>query len=222
MFEQIKSQIKPKLVLIHGNSAGIKFPMRDRQIKYGSFTVFKELIDSGEAILFGWHYINEEFDLFKTLNPFEFRRQYFTEKEYCGSEAAWLKLDRFLELQQPEKIVCHSMGCYLLLNTINVYGLPKTVKSVYLAQGDFDREFKLTNADIVQRIKSGELKIYNYHCDWDQMLALSIAANGVIPGGLTGTNEKYFTNILFPSPRKLNVHQAILDSDRFLSEVLES
>jgi hypothetical protein len=227
---QDKERAQPKLVLIHGNSIGIKFPMRDRLTKYGSFSVFEKLIDSGVALLYGWHYINEDFGLLKTLNPFEFRRQYLTEKRYCNSKVAWLKLNRFLRQQQAEKIVCHSMGCFLLLNTINIHGLPNTIKSIYLAQGDFDRNFKLTNPEVLARIDRGDLKIYNYHCNWDQMLTLSIAANGVIPGGLAGASEKYFTNRLFPSlpgfnvqnlGKNLNVHHATINSDRFLREVLE-
>jgi len=210
-----------KIVLIHGNAVGIKFSMRDRQTKYGSFSVFKNLVDVGEAVLYGWHYVNEEFDLVKSLNPFEFRRQYFTEKAYCSTKVAWQKLDGFLKLQQSEKIVCHSMGCYLLLHTINAHGLPDAVKSIYLAQGDFDRDFKITNPEILARISSGTLKIYNYHCTWDQMLALSVGTNGKVPAGLAGAKEKYFINRLFPSSKTLNVHHATVSSDRFLAEVLD-
>jgi hypothetical protein len=210
-----------KIVLIHGNAVGIKFHnIRDRETKYGSFSIFKPLVDAGQAVLYGWHFVNEEFDLFQSLNPFEFRRQYFTEKKYCSSNQAWQKLDEFLNAEQPEKIVCHSMGCYLLLLTLNSQGLPTSVKSVYLAQGDFDRNFKITNSTVLDRLASGDLKIYNYYCPWDQMLALSVGVNGKAPGGLAGAKEKYFINKLFTKTETTNFHHATICSDEFLQEVL--
>jgi hypothetical protein len=210
-----------RLVLIHGNAVGIKFPMRDRQTKYASFTIFEPMIDSGEAVLYNWHYINEEFNLFRTFNPVEFHGQYAAEQKYCNSIEAWQNLNRFLLSEQPKKIVCHSMGCFLILNAINALGLPKSVKSIYLAQGDFDCNFQITNREVLERISDGDLTIYNYYCPWDQMLLLSSAANFRTPAGLVGAKQKQITNKLFASTNTINFHHATVCSQKFLLEVLE-
>ncbi|MDX2098722.1 MAG: hypothetical protein SFW36_13175 [Leptolyngbyaceae cyanobacterium bins.59] len=210
-----------KIALIHGNAVGIKFATRDRQTKYGSFKIFEELVDQGGANLFGWHYVNHEFNLLKTFSIFHFRHQYFTEKKYCNSPAAFQKLADFLELKQPEKLVCHSMGCYLLLNSINYQGISDSVRCIYLAQGDFRRGFRITHADTLNKLANGKLKIHNYYCPWDQMLFLSMLANFYLPGGMLGSEDPYIKDRLFPY-LDWNFHHATIRSPRFLKDVLDS
>jgi hypothetical protein len=209
-----------RLVLVHGNAVGIKFPMRDRQTEYASFKVFEPMIDANEAVLYKWHYVNEEFNLFQTLNPFQFHAQYATEQKYCSSLPASQNLNQFLQVEQSPKIVCHSMGCYLLLNMINSLGLPASVRSIFLAQSDFDTNFEIKNKDVLDRIAQKTLTIYNYYCPWDQMLLLSTGANFKVPAGLIGAKQECITNRLFASTNTFNIHHSTVNSKGFLAEVI--
>jgi hypothetical protein len=207
--------------LIHGGFVGIRFwQYRDRQTQHGSFSAFSDLLANGSAALHLWSRVNRDLDFWQVHNLPAMFDYYFQERAYTNSEVAYEHLSQFLSEHQPRAIACHSLGCHLILQFLNASNLPDHVKAIYLAQGDFDRDFAITNPDILKRIEQGNLRIYNYYHPWDQMLLISIAANRRIAAGLTGTMESYFIDRFFPKITSPNPHHSQLCSQEFRKAVI--
>ena len=204
----------PNILLIHGNSVGINFPIRKAQTKNGSFEAFDGMIDSGKAQLFLWANVNENFNWSQTLNPFEFKRQYDQEKNYVNSQEAINSLSTFLS-QNPniDTIIAHSMGCQYVLNCLqqspNSF---ENIHSIHLCSADVDCSY---NINPIQK----PISIYNYYIPFDPMLALSVIRNGNIRAGSCGLKDGKDNNIknIIWTDYHPNIHQSIIRSRRFAS-----
>jgi hypothetical protein len=205
--------------LIHGYGTGLK-------IKYfyqspsgeGAFAAFKQDFTEKEAYVFNW---KEDYH----ISIFQFIQKphylYFLEKEKAESNSLLKKLNKELQEKQPVNIVCHSMGCFLLLNYLEKYDLPKSVKKIVFTQGDFQTKRKLENSDLIKRVKEGEITFLNIYCWWDFTLAYSGFLNGYIPSGLFGWKNSSINNKFFPLKKFFNLHQRIL-ADRDFYKVVNS
>jgi pimeloyl-ACP methyl ester carboxylesterase len=208
--------------LIHGAFVGLKFwQYRDRQTKHGSFRAFIDLIENSTAVLYNWAQINQDLNFWQVHHIPSLISYYEQERAYTNSAVAHDRLDQFLAAHQPKTIACHSLGCHLLLKYLNKYPLPDRVDSIHLAQGDFDRDFAITNPNVLNRIEQGHLKIYNYYYPWDQMLLISIGANRRIAAGIAGTTQDYFIDRFFPQITSPNLHHAQLCSTAFKQAVMQ-
>ncbi|AFY68956.1 hypothetical protein Pse7367_0653 [Thalassoporum mexicanum PCC 7367] len=209
--------------LIHGGFVGMRFwHYRDRQTKHGNFAAFSDLLENGTAALHLWAQANQSLDFWQVLDIPTIFNYYYQERAYTNSDTAHDRLGQFLAQQQPRAIACHSLGCHLLLQYLNNQNpLPDRTTAIYFAQGDFDRDYVITNPAILVRIKQGHLKIYNYYHPWDQMLLISIGANRRVAAGLTGTTEGYFIDRFFPLITTPNLHQSQLCSRQFKKEVMQ-
>ena len=204
----------PNILLIHGNSVGINFPIRKAQTKNGSFEAFNDMLNSGKAQLFLWANVNENFGWLQTFNPFEFKRQYDQEKNYINSQEAIDSLSTFL-IQNPniDTIIAHSMGCQYTLNCLtNCPNSFENIRSIHLCSADVNCNYKVNP---IQKL----IPIYNYYIPLDPMLALSVVRNGNIRAGSCGfknSKDSNITNIRWTHYHP-NIHQSIIRSKRFAS-----
>jgi len=202
------------LVLIHGFGTQIEqWKFRKPLDEKRGFLAFSEDIEQGKAVVFTWG-IQQEFDFVEVINPLTFLDVYKKEKEMSESKKMLNELTNFLETYQPDTVVCHSMGAFLLWNVVDSGNLPPCVKTVILVQADVQ-----TNRELPQHekavIEDGNRKWYNIYCQWDNALLSSFAVNQALPTGLVGAQNKYITNIFYALEKGPNFHEEILKQEKF-------
>ncbi len=122
-----------KYILVHGfdsNYAGCD--------PYRKFEAFANEIDSGEAELFRWGILSN----LKFYNIFGLLNLYFREKKLAQDLQLQAQLIKQIQESKASIIVCHSMGCQLLYNTVTNFGLEQvqSVKQIYFVQADCGRK----------------------------------------------------------------------------------
>jgi len=210
----------PSTVLVHGNATGIEFYSFERDKKYGDFTGFQKAIDNESVKLYRWHYINEKYSFFDTLNLLKFSQLYFEERKYCSNPQALENMREYLGKEQPEILLGHSLGAFQIFNYLNKYDLPDSVKKVVFVQGAFPSHEEIENPKILDKIKTKKLEILNYHSVFDQMLWTYTLAHFHTPGGLYGSKSKYIKNIEFTRFRDGNPHLWTIKNREFAEMVL--
>ncbi len=95
-----------------------------------------------------------------------------------------MKLKEFFSHNNPEIVMCHSMGCQFLANYLQTNLLPSSVRKIILLQGDTSRltQFNTT------------VPIISSYCYWDYTLWVSVILNRYLPIGLVGSktvNNKF-------------------------------
>ncbi len=212
-----------KIVLLHGTLQGVPVLYKTAALKtkYGGFSGWKTLLDSGDAIFLPWGIV-KPLAFFQQLNPRSYIDTYFQEKNIAHSKQAQQKLNDFLSLQNPEIIVCHSRGTDYFLQYINNFPLGKSVKKIVFVMGGVQRDFEITNLEVLQRIKNKTLTWSNYFCPWDNVLLFtSLFLNRNIAAGLFGTSNPYVTNHFFPLPMSLNPHMKVVNDKYLIEEILK-
>jgi hypothetical protein len=206
-----------KLLLIHGYGQSYLKSLLGRfglniTLKSYSFKAFRQLIEKGNAKVFVWHHEIES-EIFQYFNPFYvYKNLYITEKEKSVSTDIQKQLTFELQSQKPEIIVCHSLGCYLLLNYLDKYNLPASVKKIFLVQGDFSTNYSLTNPDLIKKLENKELEIINCYCPWDPILHISkLTSVSYRPAGVYGFKNELVTNKLFPLYKAINLHNSSIE-----------
>jgi hypothetical protein len=105
------------------------------------------------------------------LNLFNIRKLYYQTQEFCNQEATLDNLQRKLELELPQVILCHSMGCQLLENYIQSgRKLPDETRRIIYCQPDT----RSTSSDLIEILCSPV----------DLILWLSALVNLSLPTGL--------------------------------------
>lgn len=223
MLKEKNQSQKTKIVIIHGYAEGVKTSISnklnlniwknfDKDLDFKAFTAS---IESGEARIFFWREILNV-KLIVYLKVKTYTNLYRYEKEKAVSKEIQNKLSKFLEESSPEIIICHSIGCYLILNYIEKNDLIDTVKFIFLVQGDFDRKYKIENIDIKERIENKNLFIINCYCPWDQALLISPFLNNLaILAGLLKTNNPLFIDKFFPLRKIPNFHKSSMSDKKF-------
>jgi hypothetical protein len=219
-----------KILLIHGFGTGVRDEIfwilskskEKQELEYNEFKAFNHLINKGEASVFRWH---DRFNASKIKDFLTIEKYidlYKREKQKAVSPELQKKLYQTIEKENPEIIVCHSMGCYLLLNYLEKYTLNPSVKKIFLVQGDFDKKYKIQNPDILNRIEKNTLRIINVYCPWDTTLITSPFVNNFTwPAGLNRMRNPYIVDVLFPLGNSLNLHNSSLKSRDLLDFVLK-
>jgi len=188
-----------KTVLIPGFAVGLTTPIfRPGFGVSAGFSAWKKPITAGEAAVFYWG-INRQVNLWQILNPFFLRDHYEDEKILAQATETFERLRVFLEQAQPTKIVCHSMGGFLLNQYCKKFSLPSSVKKIFLVQSDLSIKDKIN-------FPVDDLSVYNIFCPWDPTLLISWLYNRVWRVGLGPIKVKGFKNISFPLFRPLNLH----------------
>ncbi|SRR5258708_6783410 len=211
-----------KVVLLHGTLQGVPIFYKTASLntKYGGFSGWKALLNSGDAVFLPWG-ISKPLTFFQQLNPKSYIDIYFQEKNLAHSKQTLRKLHDFLLLQYPEIIVCHSRGADYFLQYVNNFPLGKSVKKIVFVMGGVQRDFQITNLDVLQRIKNKKLVWINYFCPWDNVLPFtSLFLNKKIAAGLFGTSNPYVVNRFFLLYMSFNPHMKVINDKRFIDEIL--
>ncbi len=219
-----------RIVLIHGFGTSVpseliatvtkgvlKFEQEDK-----GFKAFNELISQGNAKVFSWNEAFNAKELKEYASVQKYIDLYYREKKKALSDNLQSTFTAFIEKEQPEVIVAHSMGCYLVLGYLDKFDLPKSVKKIFLIQGDFDKKYELKNKAIIKRIENDDLRLINIFCPWDTTLIFSPFINKlVLPAGLVRMRNPYFVDVLFPLGNDLNLHNSSIQSSDLLDFVLK-
>jgi hypothetical protein len=175
-----------KYLLIHGFGTKVNYDLGFYKYPPNEdFLAWKEEIKEGRAKIFSWG-ITQSKNWKNVLNPLSYLELYKREKSLAKNKYMLLELNKVIKETNPEIIVCHSMGCYLLENYCGSYDLPKSLQKIVFSQGDIR---KISNLE-KQLESNPALKLQNYYCSWDQALISSVAVNLSRPAGLFGIRIK--------------------------------
>jgi hypothetical protein len=205
-----------RYVLIHGYGVGGEYwQFRKPEGKFAGFGAFSELINHEEAGVFRWDE-PRQFSFWELFNPFEHLKLYDREKAKSQSSNTHKNLKTFLYQENPEVIVCHSMGCSLLLNYLDTNPLPNSVRHIVFVQGNTSQSRKLPES-LQTQLVSKHLHLTNLFCPWDQALWSLVLTKHVVPAGLFGFNNPFVQNRLFPLYRRLNLHTSSINDPNLFS-----
>ncbi len=194
------------IALIHGFATGLNVSViRTARGREAGFFGFKGLIEKGVARPFRWDAV-ENVSIWQALSPLTYLTVYKKEGEMVRSEPTHVALDAFLRDERPRVIVCHSMGCALLLAFLAHHALPPSVRHVVLVQADISRDTPLPNLPSVAW--------HNLHCPWDPTLFASALYHRSIRAGQAGLRDPRARNRLTPLFGGWNLHTVSIGDPR--------
>lgn len=209
-----------RIVLIHGFATGIRFSVfrQPHGIEAGMIG-FRREVKTGEAKAFRWD-IKEEASFLRSMNPLYTLDIYRRERAIAKSTETYRKLAKFLAEEQPEVIVCHSMGCFFFSEFLKRENLSESVKRIIYNQADLPWSGTEFSKEIIERIRFGKLVITNTFCFWDPTLWSAVLTGGSIRAGLFGMRSPWVRNRFFALLRPFNIHTAAIRSPRFRDLIL--
>jgi len=195
-----------KIVLIHGYAVDLTTPFfRSPFGPSASFSAFDEIVTSKEAVVFPWG-IERQVNLFQILNPFFLINHYEDEKFLAQARETHERLREFLEHEQPEIIICHSLGCFLLNNYLKNFTLLKSVRAIVVSQSD-DTVFPTS------------ISVHNLYCPWDPTLIVSSIYNKKWRAGLRPARQNNVRDIFFPLYLPINLHTSAIRDKKLIKLV---
>ena len=206
-----------KILLIHGYGVGMKLAFDEMTRIHLGFKAFEYLIREKEAVLFEW-YLSKPVNDLEFLNPLTQYQVYRAELEMAHSPEIRQRLAKFIDQEEPETIVCHSMGSLLLMLTLKDYQLPDFVRNIVFVEADLPQKIDIPEA-LLKRLENQQLRWFNYFCNWDISLITSMFLNLYLPAGLAGTSTKYIKNIFFPLKPSSNIHMSSIQDPEFARDV---
>ncbi|MEK7632976.1 MAG: hypothetical protein AAB473_04260 [Patescibacteria group bacterium] len=204
------------VVLIHGYAAGLKASVFRKPFgEHSGFVALDAEVKSGIAKCFRWSK-NISLTIGECPNPLKYFRLYRDEELLAESSTTQSALREFLDRSDTTTIICHSLGCRLMIGTMNTYGIPESVTKIIFLQGDVPTSATITNSAIRDRIANRTLIIKNYFCPWDQSLLTSAILHRTNRIGLMGWNEPGVTNVFYPLLKPMNLHTSPMRDREFL------
>lgn len=195
-----------KTLLVHGYATKLHASIfRAPLTNHEGFVALNSEIESGAVEVLHWG-IDRSLSFFESLNPFSYLRLYRDEELLVESRELQQSLFAKLSSSGTERIICHSMGCRLLLNTTKIFGLPPSVQSIVFLQADVDADTPLELPK--------EVSIKNYHCFWDQSLIASSILHRNLRIGMRPWKHDGVSNRFFPLLRPINLHTSQLRDRR--------
>ena len=179
------------------------------------FGVFSNYIKNGQAIPYRWG-IQRRFTALDCLNPVAHMKLYWDEKKLSISDQTLTNLRGLIKLNNFETIVCHSMGCQVLLSYMIKFGLPEGVHKIIFVQGDITNQSLNINTDSLTSIINKRVEWLNLHCFWDQALVSSAIAGLQLPIGLFGAESSIVKNRSWPLWRRINLHTSSINDPGIL------
>lgn len=178
------------IALIHGFATGLDVSVfRARKGADAGFGGFRRAIEEGRARAFRWD-VAELVSFWRALSPLTYLNVYRREQAQIHSETTHEALKAFLQREQPRVIVCHSMGCALLLSFLARHALPASVRHVVFVQADIPGNTVLPSVENVAW--------HNLYCPWDPTLLASTVLHASLRGGLCGLGDAQAVNRLTP------------------------
>ena len=204
-------------LLIHGFGTKVNYDLAFYQYPpTEDFLAWESDIEFGNAKIFSWG-IRQDKNWKNIANAAQYLELYRREKSLAQNKYMMLELDKAIKETQPEIIVCHSMGAFLLENYCETYELSGCVKKIVFSQADIRSIPNLEK----QLELNPNLKLYNYYCGWDPALNTSLVLNLSRPAGLYGIKikkeyENQIKNIFFPLGfSSTNLHIDAINSPKF-------
>lgn len=204
-----------RVLLIHGFANGIRFSVfRSRRGEDAGFSAFKEMIRAGDAAVFHWDIV-EDATFWQSLTPKFALEIYRREFEKAQGEETLGALHAALTETQPQVVICHSMGCQLLLNELERFELPGSVRKVLFVQADLPRTFHLS-AHATAFLSREGAAWFSLYCPWDPTLLVSAMWNRRWRAGLLRTKTAGVQNLLFPLWLPWNLHTSSIRDPRLV------
>lgn len=195
-----------RIVLLHGFAVHLTAPVvRPPFGPSASMSAFDNLVSTGEARVFPWG-IERKVSPVELLRPSVIQKLYKEELDLIHTDELQTNLKLFLEQEQPETIVCHSMGCELLQLHLENFNLPPSVKSIVVIQSDLPIGTSFRTS----------VPIHHLYCPWDPTLILSSVTNKSIRAGLLTHKQSNAKNVLFPLVRLSNLHTSSIRDKKLL------
>jgi hypothetical protein len=186
-----------KILFIHGSTVKHTYSFFRKADPDWGFAEILQIINSqnlAKVEVFGWGPLAKQIKWWQVINPFYFVGVYFEEKTWVKSNLETENLHKKILYFEPEIIVCHSMGGFLLEKYLQQKkDLPNSVKQVITLMSDGEVSFILPKI-IQTKVQNQNLKWLNYHCFWDLTLICSVIINQKFPAGVFGYKSKYITN----------------------------
>lgn len=197
-------------ILVHGYATGLRVSsLRQPFGAHSGFIGLSADVDAGRSVAFRWSK-DLSLSLVDSLNLWKYFQLYRDEEALAESVETQSALFAFIDHAGSTTIICHSLGCRLMIGMMNVVGLPSCISKVILLQGDVPTTARLSNHTVTDRLASKTLVIENYHCWWDQSLLASTALHRTPRIGLLGWNEIGIKNIFYPLLKPMNLHTSPL------------
>ncbi len=206
-----------KYLLIHGFGTKVNYDLGFwKYPPTEDFDAWSKEIEFGNAKIFSWG-IRQEKSWKNILNPMPYLDLYRREQSLAMNKYMIEELHKTMTETQPEIIVCHSMGSFLLENYCGLFDLPSSLQKIVFSQADIR---KIPN--IEKQLKNNpNLKLQNYYCGWDNALLSSFLINLSRPAGLYGLRitkgfEKQIQNIFYSLGNlHKNCHIDAINSPKF-------
>jgi len=196
-----------KYFLIHGY--GKSLDIREDSIPDNlGFYIFDNEIRNQEAYVFKWA-ITDHRNFFSKINLFSQVNLYHKERDRISDLFWQQRLFDQMNLNKPEIIICHSMGCKFFINTIQKYKLIPSIKKVVFVLADISQE------DNLNILLKKEIDFINIYCFWDNALISSMIINLYKPIGLFGIKKNDDNNLFWKLNYGVNLHQDIWRDDNF-------
>lgn len=209
-----------KTILIHGYAAGLHASAFRKPFgEHSGFIAFDDEVKSGIAKSFRWSK-NISLTIGECANPFKYFQLYHDEELLAESSITRFMLREFIDHADATAIICHSLGCRLMIGAMNAHGIPESITKIIFLQGDVSTSASITNRTIRDRITNKTLVIENYFCPWDQSLLSSAAIHRANRIGLLGWNELGVTNIFYPLLKPMNLHTSPLRDRKLLCSLI--
>ena len=204
-----------KTLLVHGYAADLTaWKFRKAFGEHAGFVAFDEAITAAEATVFRWG-IERELSFWESINPFSNLKLYRDEEALIESAELQQGLINYIQEHDIDRIICHSLGCRLLLATMNAFDLPKSINEIVFLQADFPSRATIKRSNLLDRVT-----VTNYFCWWDQSLLASSVFHGNLRAGLIGWKQPAIKNMFYPLLKPMNLHTSPLRDREFLSAFL--
>lgn len=202
-----------KIALVHGFATDAVFSVfRPALGADAGFEAFREEVEKGEVTVFRWG-IERGFSALQILGLLPVLKLYRDEERRAADPEWQEKLFQFLEGRHIETVVCHSLGCRFLLDTINSLGLPSSLKKIVFVQADISRSQFITDETVLSKMAGGSLKWMNVYCAWDQSLLASTLLTGHWRYGMSKVKHPYIENRFMALKTLPNLHTCSIRSD---------
>jgi hypothetical protein len=202
-----------KYLLIHGYGIGLQYSfLKSAEGENAGFGAFDDLIEAGEAKVFRWE-MSRKLNFWETINVKTSIKQYNDEMLKIENQEVYDSLQKELTLTQPEAIVCHSAGGFLLLRYLTNHILPSSVKKIVFIQSNIPQDMVFPDY-LQKKLQQKEIKLINLYCYWDQALWSLVIIGRQISIGLLGSNNTYVKNIFFPLYKGVNLHTSSINDTK--------
>ncbi|MFO0765028.1 MAG: hypothetical protein U0487_03215 [Patescibacteria group bacterium] len=203
---------KPRTALLHGFAIDAEFSrFRPALGADAGFEAFRDEVAKGEVSVFRWG-IPKRFALWQIVSLGSILNLYRAEERRAADPEWQQKLFRFLEDGQIETVVCHSLGCRFLLDTINRFGAPASLKKIVFVQADIAQNQAVTDQNTINRLHDGSLKLVNVYCAWDKNLIASSILTGRMRYGMAKVIRPNVENVFMPLKTLPNLHTCSIKS----------